>query len=82
MQTPLNQTLPSTSYKNGRFLLAVPNPIANGEYRCSIAGSSPAVACLQSSDYTPLLQGASIVVDALEARLALLQGRLQTMGSG
>nr|KAG5710841.1 hypothetical protein BaRGS_026992 [Batillaria attramentaria] len=45
-KTPDNQTLPSTSGENGRFLLSVPIPVVTGEYSCILDDTSrPVCAC-------------------------------------
>ncbi|KAK7115714.1 uncharacterized protein [Littorina saxatilis] len=59
--TPDNQTLTSTSKENGRFILAVPNPVVTGDYTCRVENSSYTSVCLPRS--SPLLRGATIFVD-------------------
>lgn len=61
LQTPDNQTLTSTSKENGRFILAVPNPVVTGDYTCRVENSSYTSVCLPRS--SPLLRGATIFVD-------------------
>lgn len=42
-------SLPSTSYDNGVFRLALQNPIRGGDYMCSLPTSNAAVVCLSPS---------------------------------
>ncbi|KAK7108225.1 uncharacterized protein [Littorina saxatilis] len=74
--TPENQTLPSTYEQNGQFALAVPNPLVSGEYTCKIDNSSPATLCIPSD--SPLRQNATVLVDRVEGRIALMDSEMKT----
>ncbi|KAK7115715.1 uncharacterized protein [Littorina saxatilis] len=69
--TPDNQTLRSTSEENGYFLLAVPNPVETGDYKCKVENSSYTSACLPS--FSPLLRGATVFVDGCDEGKTVLE---------
>lgn len=75
--TPLNQTLASTFQENGQFALAVPNPFLTGTYSCHITDLSPATVCIPSD--SPLTSGATVTVDGVESRIALMDSRERQM---
>nr|KAG5710842.1 hypothetical protein BaRGS_026993 [Batillaria attramentaria] len=75
-KTPDNQTLPSTSGENGRFLLSVPIPVVTGEYSCILDDTSPASLCVQSG--SPLQRGATVNVDGVQAQIVTLEARMNS----
>nr|KAG5700939.1 hypothetical protein BaRGS_034224 [Batillaria attramentaria] len=77
LPTPDNQTLSSTSEKNGRFLLSVPNPVVSGEYSCVIDDTSPATLCVPSG--SPLQRGATVNVDGVQAQLVIMETRMMSV---
>lgn len=76
-KTPSNQTLYSTTYHSGRFLLSVPNPVESGPYTCVLDNSSPAALCLASD--SPLRGGATVTVDGVESRFAILETQIKEL---
>ena len=70
VQTPNGQRLPSTDYRDGQFRLRLPNPVQGGSYSCLV----PAVAANVSCNHGP--DNATVTVDAVEARLALLEAHV------
>ncbi|KAK7482253.1 hypothetical protein BaRGS_00026496 [Batillaria attramentaria] len=74
VETPSNQTVPSTSSSDGTFFLSLPSPVATGEYTCFLDNSSPASLCVESD--SSLRKGASVVVDKMDARFAILASQM------
>nr|QBA18394.1 VIgL family C1q-related protein 4 isoform 1 [Littorina littorea] len=66
-ETPSGQTEQSSSYKDGSFLLKLPNPVEGGTYTCRLPLSA---ACLHGGTGEPTL-----TVAKMEARLAVLEAR-------
>ena len=71
MQLPLGQEVCSSSTENSTFILALPAPVLGGQYACAaIPSASP---CPGSAP--PVSRAATLVVDSLEAMVALLVSR-------
>ncbi|KAK7090420.1 uncharacterized protein [Littorina saxatilis] len=71
-ETPLGQTEQSSSYKDGTFLLKLPNPVEGGTYTCRLP---PSAACLHGNGTGE----ATLTVDKTEARLAVLEARQESL---
>ncbi|KAK7469670.1 hypothetical protein BaRGS_00036340, partial [Batillaria attramentaria] len=69
-RTPENDDLPSSSEKNGTFVLNLPNPIAHGNYNCYV--NSTGSACPQGQ----IPSSGSMQITGDEADLLLLRSRL------
>ncbi|XP_070201451.1 uncharacterized protein [Littorina saxatilis] len=68
--TPSGQSVSSSQYKEGQFLLLLDNPVSGGSYTCRVPDSSASVACLHgnSTDVS-----STVVVDDVKSRLTLLE---------
>ncbi|XP_070184435.1 uncharacterized protein [Littorina saxatilis] len=68
--TPSGQSVSSSQYKEGQFLLLLDNPVSGGSYICHVPHSSASVACLHgnSTDVS-----STVVVDDVKTRLTLLE---------
>ncbi|XP_070183112.1 uncharacterized protein [Littorina saxatilis] len=67
-ETPSGKTEQSSSYKDGSFLLKLPNPVEGGTYTCRLP---PSAACLHDNRTGE----ATLTVDKMEARQAVLEAR-------
>eukprot|EP00916_Digyalum_oweni_P008438 GHVL01014134.1.p1 GENE.GHVL01014134.1~~GHVL01014134.1.p1 ORF type:complete len:419 (-),score=28.09 GHVL01014134.1:60-1316(-) len=68
--TPSGQSVSSSQYKEGQFLLLLDNPVSGGSYTCRVPQSSASVACLHgNSTYV----SSTVVVDDVKSRLTLLE---------
>ncbi|KAK7105338.1 uncharacterized protein [Littorina saxatilis] len=74
--TPSGQSVSSSQYKEGQFLLLLDNPVSGGSYSCHVPHSSASVACLlgDSTDVS-----STIVVDDVKSRLTLLETENQQL---
>ena len=61
-------TLSSSGYHDNSFHLTLPNPVEGGSYTCRVP---PATACLHGNG----TREATLTVDKMEARLAVLEAR-------
>ncbi|KAK7089762.1 uncharacterized protein [Littorina saxatilis] len=75
--TPDGHTVESSSEHNGTFRLLLPNPPSGGNYTCTLPPLSPATRCLPP--LSPLLEGATVIVDQVKASFTLLEARQQEM---
>ncbi|KAK7105732.1 hypothetical protein V1264_017073 [Littorina saxatilis] len=72
--TPSGSVVPSTSYSDGQFRLQLPNPVLGGSYTCRVPASAAAASpCVPGTSQHRA--EASVSVDRVEARLALLEGQ-------
>ena len=71
VQTPNGQRLPSTDYRDGQFRLRLPNPVQGGDYSCLVPAAAADAACNNGHS-----DNATVTVDAVEARLALLEAHV------
>jgi hypothetical protein len=60
--------VPSSGYRDHSFFLMVPNPPQTGSYTCHVP---PAEACVRTHESA----NASVSVDRVDARLAILEAR-------
>ncbi|KAK7101031.1 uncharacterized protein [Littorina saxatilis] len=74
--TPSGQSVSSSQYKEGQFLLLLDNPVSGGSYTCHLPQSSASVACLHgnSTDVS-----STVVVDDVKSRLTLLEAENQQL---
>ncbi|XP_070201450.1 uncharacterized protein [Littorina saxatilis] len=74
--TPSGQSVSSSRYKEGQFLLLLDNPVSGGSYTCHVPHSSASVACLHgnSTDVS-----STVVVDDVKSRLTLLEAENQQL---
>ncbi|KAK7089789.1 uncharacterized protein [Littorina saxatilis] len=74
--TPSGQSVSSSQYKEGQFLLLLDNPVSGGSYTCHVPHSSASVACLHgnSTDVS-----STVVVDDVKSRLTLLEAGSQLL---
>ncbi|XP_070201448.1 uncharacterized protein [Littorina saxatilis] len=74
--TPSGQSVSSSQYKEGQFLLLLDNPVSGGSYTCRVPDSSASVACLHgnSTDVS-----STVVVDDVKSRLTLLEAENQQL---
>ncbi|KAK7105491.1 uncharacterized protein [Littorina saxatilis] len=68
--TPSGQSVSSSQYTEGQFLLLLDNPVSGGSYTCRVPQSSASVACLHGNSTDT---GSSVVVDDVKSRLTLLE---------
>ncbi|KAK7090463.1 hypothetical protein V1264_010256 [Littorina saxatilis] len=71
--TPDGHTVESSSEHNGTFRLLLPNPPSGGNYTCTLPSLSPATRCLPP--LSPLLEGATVIVDEVKVSVILLEVR-------
>lgn len=69
--TPSQEVVNSSQTDDGDFRLLLPNPVSGGNYTCRLPADSPAARCLPRDD--PALSGGTVFVDAMDARLQLLE---------
>ncbi|KAK7091982.1 fibrinogen C domain-containing protein 1-A-like isoform X2 [Littorina saxatilis] len=79
--TPLNETVASTSFENGNFMVLLPNPVLSGRYACQLV-EGPSTSCLEAGstplykDYTQV-NGFKVQLDVTAATLATLRSELK-----
>nr|QBA18384.1 VIgL family C1q-related protein 11 isoform 1 [Littorina littorea] len=74
--TPSGQSVSSSQYKEGQFLLLLDNPVSGGSYTCHVPHSSASVACLHGNNADT---GSTVVVDDVKSRLTLLEAENQQL---
>lgn len=73
--TPKGDSLNGTVFESGHFILALPAVSTTGDYSCSIADTSEAISCLTVHQLRPLLSASSLLVDAKDVLVDILQAR-------
>ncbi|XP_070182558.1 uncharacterized protein [Littorina saxatilis] len=74
--TPSGQSVSSSQYKEGQFLLLLDNPVSGGSYTCHVPHSSASVACLHGNNTDV---SSTVVVDDVKSRLTLLEAENQQL---
>ncbi|KAK7101881.1 uncharacterized protein [Littorina saxatilis] len=75
--TPTGTEMASSNYENGSFHLLLDTPVKGGNYSCRLPPRSPSTLCLPGND--SLLEEAAVEVDAVNARLTLLEAKEQEL---
>nr|KAG5704744.1 hypothetical protein BaRGS_005200 [Batillaria attramentaria] len=75
--TPHGKTLESSYYKDGVFILLLPNPVVGGAYSCRLDKVSTNINCLR--DDKALTQPSFVHVDGMASRLAVVEAGLRTL---
>nr|QBA18393.1 VIgL family C1q-related protein 5 [Littorina littorea] len=68
--TPSGQSVSSSQYQEGQFLLLLDNPVSGGSYTCHVPQRSASAACLHGNSTDVR---STVVVDDVKARLTLLE---------
>ena len=66
--------VPSTSYKDGQFLLLLDNPVMGGSYTCRVPPSSASATCPHGNNDSHSGE-ATVAVDSSELRLLAVEAR-------
>ncbi|XP_076445899.1 uncharacterized protein LOC143283539 [Babylonia areolata] len=77
--TPQHVELQTSWWDDGVSYLLVPNPVTSGPYTCNLDKATAALGC-QSSE-SPSVREGTVHMDGVEARLSLLEGKLQDVRS-
>ncbi|KAK7090096.1 uncharacterized protein [Littorina saxatilis] len=76
-RTPKGEELSSSNFDNGNFQLMIPNPLAGGNYTCSLPRGEPATKCLPRD--SELLEEVCVEVDEDKSRFSMLEARQQEL---